>query len=433
MRCAGILALIGCSLFPGLGEAGVYYSGEVQAELPVQWRGFLLDHRALRLIAVPANEKTPTGPLREQYLEAVSHLEKQAKTRSLKPEEVADLGALHVRLGQPGKAVEILRKAQREYPNDFRIHANLGTAWQIQGDLKEAASALQDSVRLAPESFRRRESFHLRLVKERIKQGKKPDLLDDLFDIPFLNEESKISPGKIAAHERKKLPSDDLAILQQLALWLPADGKLLWQLGELANAHGDVRTAASLLDGAVGEFGLSFPEIRKRRQLYREAADEIAKLPDAEHEKFRGDLTFKSSRVFIRKLDASLFPAIRADKMNPLPWLVVGETTLGKKFQAQFHPYLNDLDGKSISITGFMQPLGEDSELNQFMLLEFPVGCWFCETPETTGIIRVQLPEGKAISLKRTIVKIEGTLRLNRKDPEDFLYSILNARVSDPD
>jgi len=32
-------------------RAGLYYSGETQAELPSQWRGFLLDQRTLRQIA----------------------------------------------------------------------------------------------------------------------------------------------------------------------------------------------------------------------------------------------------------------------------------------------------------------------------------------------------------------------------------------------
>src|SRR5205085_6042095 len=95
--------------------------------------------------------------------------------------------------------------------------------------------------------------------------------------------------GQLAAAERKKLPEDAAAVAQRLALSLPADGKLLWQLGELAGAHGDVRTAAAIMDGCVTEFGLRSPELRAHRQANRAAADELAKKGDggaatAQHE-----------------------------------------------------------------------------------------------------------------------------------------------------
>ena len=61
--------------------------------------------------------------------------------------------------------------------------------------------------------------------------------------------------------ERKKLPANAVAVVQQLALWLPADGRLLWQLGELANVHGDVRTAAAILEGCVTELALGAVEL----------------------------------------------------------------------------------------------------------------------------------------------------------------------------
>ena len=42
-------------------RAGLYYSGETIAELPSQWRGFLLDQRLLRNIAVKPTDKVPAG------------------------------------------------------------------------------------------------------------------------------------------------------------------------------------------------------------------------------------------------------------------------------------------------------------------------------------------------------------------------------------
>src|SRR6516162_10240011 len=109
-------------------RAGLYYSGETIADLPSQWRGFLLDQRLLRNIAVKPAGKAPASAERKKYEAALEKLEKTAKERKLTADESADQGALLVRLGEPGKAVEVLRAAQRDHPNHFKIVANLGTA-----------------------------------------------------------------------------------------------------------------------------------------------------------------------------------------------------------------------------------------------------------------------------------------------------------------
>ena len=299
-------------------RAGLYYSGEVQAELPSQWRGFLLDHRALRQIGYSSANLAPTL-LREQYLESAAKLTKLAAQRTLTSDEAADLGSLRVRLGEPIKAIEVLRGAQRKDAEHFRIAANLGAAWQMQGDLEESARALRDAVRLAPPKWKCAEEYHLKLVESRAKEGKSATGLDDLFGVHYVGESGKPESGKISQRERKKLPVDAPAIVQQLCLWLPADARLLWQLGEIANAHGDVRTAANILEGCISEFGLISPEARKRRTVYRDAADAIAKLPDEEHDRYRGDLKTKSVRPLLKKIDSSLLPAIRVEGVNLLP------------------------------------------------------------------------------------------------------------------
>src|SRR3954447_17363875 len=131
-------------------RAGLYYSGEEVAELPSQWRGFLPDQRALRMVAIRPGPNVPASPLRDAYREAADALVKTAAERSLTADEAADLGALHIRLGAVDAALTVLRGAQRQHPEHFRLVANLGTAWQLQGDLDQAAQALREAVRLAP-------------------------------------------------------------------------------------------------------------------------------------------------------------------------------------------------------------------------------------------------------------------------------------------
>ncbi|MCS7046060.1 MAG: hypothetical protein NZO58_06865, partial [Gemmataceae bacterium] len=243
-------------------SAGLYYSGEAYAELPSQWRGFLLDQRTLRNLSVAKPSVGDENPARTRYLEEAARL--QGK-QSLSADEKADLGALYVRLGEVAKAVAVLRAAQREHPDHFFIAANLGTALQLQGNMSHAADALREAVRLAPDKWQAAEELHLKLVLLRMRSPRTAAGLDDLFGVRYVNDLGRFEPGTIAAAEKKKLPARAVALVQQLALWLPGDGPLLWQLAELANAHGDVRNAAAMLEGCVVQFNMTDPELRRRR------------------------------------------------------------------------------------------------------------------------------------------------------------------------
>jgi tetratricopeptide (TPR) repeat protein len=414
-------------------SAGVYYSGEQYAELPSRPAGFLVDQRALRAAGVARPDGLP-APLRDDYLASAERLEKLAARRALTADEAADLGALFIRLGKPDRALDVLVPAARRAPTHFRLAANLGSAFQSDGALERAAAQLEEAVRLAPPALKPFERAHVRLVKLRLKEGKAaaaPTAVDDLFGVKYVGDSGAPAAGKMAAAERAKLPADALAVVQQLALWMPADGRLLWQFGELCNAHGDVRAAAAALDGCVTEFALAAPDLRARRTLYRAAADELAKQPG--HEQHRGALKVKSSRPLVRAFDEAVLPDVAADRTNALPWPVLAATAVSARGVPTFAKYLEKLDGKTVALTGFMQPVKDELAAASFLLLEYPVGCWFCEMPDPTGLLSVELAAGKTVEHRRGLVKVTGKLVLNRDNPEGYLFELKDARVGAPD
>lgn len=392
--------------------AGVHFSGDEQNPTPVEWRGYLLDLRGLRLAANPTagGLRTPT-PLRDRYLNAALALEGAAKDKPLTADAAADLGAVYVRLGLPEKAVGVLRPAVRKSPEHFRLAANLGTAWQLAGDLDQAASALEEAVRLAPKGWKAAEELHLKLVRARAKEKPGADALDDLFDF-------------------KKLPADALALTQQLAAWLPADPRVLWQLAEVTHAVGDVRTAANLFDGVVMDFGFKGEAARERRRLVRAEAEQAEKTDD--HTKPFAGVAFASKRLFPRRFDVATLPKIDPAKANPLPWAALDETEVGKRFAVSFLPYVADLDGKRVTLHGYIQPQKRD-EVTDFLLTEFPVGCWFCDSPGPMQIVQVESAGGKAVAFTPGLVAVTGTLKLNRTDPERLLFTITEAVVKQPE
>jgi hypothetical protein len=398
------VTLLGVVLCVPMAAGGVHYSADEPNPLPAKWRGFLLDLRALRLAANPTTGGLKTAtPLRDSYLAAALKLE--AKKGRLSADEAADLGALHIRLGQPDKALAVLRPAQRENPDHFRLAANLGTAWQTAGDLDQAATYLEEAVRLAPDRWKEAEKLHLKLVRLRAKEKKGADGLDALFG--------------------EKPPADALALVQQLCVWLPSDPRVLWQLAEVTNTLGDVRTAANLLDGCVTELGLKSEEARERRKRYRTAADELDRATD--HKLFDG-VKFASARVFPRRFDTSRLPPIDRARPNPLPWGALDETEIGRKFTVTFLPHVAALDGLTVTVSGYMQPAKAD-EVSEFALTEFPVGCWFCDAPGLLQLVQVATAGGKPVPQVRGMVTVTGKLVLNRTDSERLLFAVTDASV----
>ncbi|MCU0706004.1 MAG: DUF3299 domain-containing protein, partial [Fimbriiglobus sp.] len=384
--------------------AGVHYSGDDQQPLPVEWRGYLLDLRALRLSANPTTVGLRTAtPLRDRYLNAALALEGQAKVKPLSADDAADLGALYVRLGLPEKAVGVLRPAVRKHPDHFRLAANLGTAWQLAGDTEQAMAHLDEAVRLAPKEWKAAEELHLQLVRGRRKEKPGTDALDSLFDF-------------------KHLPADALPLAQQLAAWLPSDPRVLWQLAEVTHAVGDVRTAANLFDGLVIDFGFKGEAARERRRVVRAAADELAKTDD--HTKPFAGVKFASKRLFPKRFDVASLPKIDPVKANPLPWAALDETEIGKGFAVKPLPYVADLDGKTVRVVGFMQPQKAD-EVREFFLTEFAVGCWFCDSPGPLQIVQVE--PVKRVPFTTGPVTVTGKWKLNTTDPERLLFTITDA------
>jgi len=143
--------------------------------------------------------------------------------------------------------------------------------------------------------------------------------------------------------------------------------------------------------------------------------------------------TPRSSRPLVHKIDLVDLPPIDPKGVNVLPWTVVTETVVGRKFHPSFPKYLKELDGKQVQLTGYMQPLGEDQEGGAFLMIEYPVGCWFCEMPEVTAIVLVELAPGKTREVTRGRLRITGRLNLNGTDPENFLYIIKDAKAVETD
>lgn len=102
--------------------------------------------------------------------------------------------------------------------------------------------------------------------------------------VRFVDETGEFTPGRLAEAEREKLPSDAVAIVQQLLLWFPGDSRLYWLLADLYAVQGDLSWADKLYDEL--SWGRKFANrrlmmdhraaVKAALQAERQAADEEA-------------------------------------------------------------------------------------------------------------------------------------------------------------
>jgi hypothetical protein len=97
--------------------------------------------------------------------------------------------------------------------------------------------------------------------------------VDDLFGVKFVGPSGRYKAGALAADQKAKLPPDAIAVVQQLVLWFPEDTRLLWLLGELYNADGNLEAASKTLDLCVWSRHFQSATLREHRRIVREALD----------------------------------------------------------------------------------------------------------------------------------------------------------------
>lgn len=415
----GIWLVMLLSFFSPL-QAGIYLKSESWNDLPSQWKGWLLDHRQLLRCQNPIPGSKPTEMRSRLEIVAKGFKEKQ-KAERLGPEDVAEWGGVLLRLGRPEEALGLLQGAQRAHPQHFRLTSHLCQAWCATGQWSLAQNLSEEAIRLAPGRWLATEELMGRLIRSRL--AGPPDRLDQLFTTSWDGLLDSLGRGK-PWDKAKSLGASTTGELQVLALWFPSDGRLLAQTGVLCAALGDVRQAALLLEGAVGEFGVRDPFVMKLRAKCKDLA---AKPGD--HTPHGLVMKYRSARPLEDTTLLPSFPPPVKGVRTEVPWIVFSKTKVSPKHDPEFPNYLKSLAGTDLAMEGYLQPFGENIDSGNFLLVENAVGCWWCEMPDLTGMIRVELAENQPLPALRRLVEVRGKLRLNATNPESHLFFLEDAMV----
>lgn len=96
--------------------------------------------------------------------------------------------------------------------------------------------------------------------------------------------------------------------------------------------------------------------------------------------------------------------------------------------QPKFSKRLKEANGKKIELKGYLIPLSEVGDKQQYMLSSLPFSsCYFCggAGPETV----VELDMKEKIKFVTKQITLEGTLILNASDPDHHIFILRNPKI----
>lgn len=88
-----------------------------------------------------------------------------------------DIAVLYMRLSDPFTAKEILLGLERSNPGKYTVAANLGTAYELLGQLDSALLWINRAVSINPKSHEGSEWIHVMILRYRIAKAKNPHYL----------------------------------------------------------------------------------------------------------------------------------------------------------------------------------------------------------------------------------------------------------------
>lgn len=192
--------------------------------------------------------------------------EKVLRERASKPgasfQTKADLAAALLHLGRTPEAIAILEPLHQAHPNEYRLIATLGTAYELDGKPDRALEFIKKAMEINPKSHEGTEWLHVKILEAKIALQKDPAWLQTHTVLGY-----KPAPhGKYWLSEELIRSQAELtraanAILYQLHERLqfvrppdPTVADLLFDMAGIYMTRADATSASPLYDAAV-KFG----------------------------------------------------------------------------------------------------------------------------------------------------------------------------------
>jgi hypothetical protein len=137
---------------------------------------------------------------------------------------------------------------------------------------------------------------------------------------------------------------------------------------------------------------------------------------------------FLSSPGFGQKKTYSGFPSMIWPKLYDIKYVKANDKE-GEFEKPIFGSSVKSLNGKTISLPGYIVPFENVQKSKHIMLSSLPLNaCFFCGVGGPETVIEVFLK--KEISYTEKPIEIQGVLKLNDADPDKLIYILENAEIT---
>jgi tetratricopeptide (TPR) repeat protein len=181
------------------------------------------------------NPPAPENP--QELQDRVKTLE--ANRDENNPDWWNNLAGAYIRLGQPEMAVKLLGPVISKFPNNYGIHANLGTAYHLLGRYTEAEKEIARDLEINPDGHFGLEKYHLALLQYLVrdadyqKQHVYIDEFSHAFQRPYRLSFTK-PDGKLDLSNSNALPMARInELTRQIANELPGEKTNSWEWNEI--------------------------------------------------------------------------------------------------------------------------------------------------------------------------------------------------------
>lgn len=90
---------------------------------------------------------------------------------------LSDYALALMKLGKPAEAVQILSKLYQHYPNEYKLASNLGTAYELTGQVDSALKYIRRGLRLNPNDHLGSEWIHVKILEAKQQLAANPNYL----------------------------------------------------------------------------------------------------------------------------------------------------------------------------------------------------------------------------------------------------------------
>ncbi len=110
----------------------------------------------------------------------------------------SDYAAALIYLGRADEAIVILEDVERENPGEYIVASNLGTAYELSGDLEKALHWIRKGYELNPVAHSGTEWLHVKILETKLNLATDPEWLKthSVLGLDFGNDSAPTLPGE---------------------------------------------------------------------------------------------------------------------------------------------------------------------------------------------------------------------------------------------